>query len=305
LIQHLEHSEINRQRWDQCIEKAENSLPYAYSWWLDAVSPGWEALVLDDYAAVMPLTRKRKFGIEYLCQPYFTQQLGILSGQVINDELSHSFIEAIPGKYRFADIRLNSSNLLVSGSFKCYYRTDYILSLNSPYIALSSAYHRNCRRNIQKALHAGLSVKEGPGPSAFSHFIQRNLEHKLSETPRNLYSLLQKITQACIRHQSGEILGVYKNNGELAAAGWFMYTPEKIFFIVCASTSEGKKEQAMYLLVDHVIGKNAGSGKIFDFTGSDIPGVAYFNAGFGSSKINYPAVKWNNLPWPLGWLKRL
>ena len=259
MIKHLEHSEINRQRWDQCIEKAENSLPYAFSWWLNAVSPGWEALVLDDYTAVMPLTCRRKFGFEYLYQPYFTQQLGIFSGQAVNDELTRSFIEAIPGKYRFADIRLNSSNALVSGSFKSYYRTDYILDLNSSYIILSSAYHRNCRRNIKKALHAGLVVKEGPGPSVFTHFIQRNLEHSLSEAPRNLFPLLQKITQVCLEQQCGEILGVYKKNRELAAAGWFVYSPQRIFFMVCASTPEGKKEQAMYLLVDHVISKNAGS----------------------------------------------
>lgn len=305
MIKYLEHREIEKHKWDNCVENALNSLPYAYSWWLDVVSPDWEALILDDYSAVMPLTRRRKFGIEYLYQPYFTQQLGIFSGQMIDNELTRSFIEAIPGKYRFADIRLNSSNSLVSGRFICHYRTDYLLDLSLGHVALSTAYHRNCRRNIQKALHAGLSVKEGPGPSTFSHFIQRNLEHRLSETPWNLYPLLQKITQASLQHQSGEILGVYKSNRDLAAAGWFLYTAEKIFFIVCASTPEGKKEQAMYLLVDHVISNNAGSGKIFDFTGSDIPGVAYFNAGFGSSKINYPAVKWNNLPWPLGWLKRL
>ena len=32
----------------------------------------WDALVLDDYAAVMPLTWRRKYGTRYLYQPAFT-----------------------------------------------------------------------------------------------------------------------------------------------------------------------------------------------------------------------------------------
>ena len=85
----------------------------------------------------------------------------------------------------------------------------------------------------------------------------------------------------------------------MLAAGWFVYTPERCLFLVCASTSEGKRNQAMYLLVDHVIRSKSGSGLIFDFTGSNIPGVAYFNSGFGAVKSYYPTVKRNNLPWPV------
>ena len=99
LIEYKKHSEIDRQRWDACIEGSVNRLPYALSWWLDTVCPDWDALVEDDYRAVMPLTRDRKFGFDYLYQPYFTQQLGVFSSlRPVMPEWSSQFLDAIPDK---------------------------------------------------------------------------------------------------------------------------------------------------------------------------------------------------------------
>jgi hypothetical protein len=61
------------------IARSFNGIVYAYSWYLDIVSPGWDALVKDDYKSVMPLTWRKKYGIKYLYQPFFTQQLGVFS----------------------------------------------------------------------------------------------------------------------------------------------------------------------------------------------------------------------------------
>ena len=57
-IFYLKHTEIDKERWDAAIGVALNALPYAYSWYLNAVSPGWEALVSEDCDYVMPLPVK-------------------------------------------------------------------------------------------------------------------------------------------------------------------------------------------------------------------------------------------------------
>ena len=54
-IRFLRRSEIDLDKWDDTIAKATHSLPYAFSWYLDAVAEHWDALVMDDYKAVMPL----------------------------------------------------------------------------------------------------------------------------------------------------------------------------------------------------------------------------------------------------------
>ncbi len=51
----------------------------------------------------------------------------------------------------------------------------------------------------------------------------------------------------------------------------------------------------MFFLVDHVIGQQAGSGRILDFEGGNDSGVARFYAGFGARETTYPALRINRL----------
>lgn len=268
------------------------------------VSPGWESLVLDDYIAVMPLTRNKKLGIDYLFQPFFTQQLGMFLTEAADPSETSRFLAAIPDIFKYIDIQLNISNNPVNSDFFLTLRKNYTLDLTSSYIQLSAGYHRNCRRNLLKAINAGLTIRTGLAPSAFTSFIKKNLDKKLSEIGKTFYTVLQQITDASLLNGTGEILGVYNPVGELVAAGWFVTGAGRCIFEVCASNKQGKKMQSMYFLVDHVIRVKAGSGLIFDFAGSDIPGVAYFNSGFGTSESTYLAVRRNRLPWPLNIIKK-
>ena len=65
-IRYLEHSEIDKAKWDLNINQALNKLPYAFSWYLDVVSPNWHALVSDDYNFVFALTWRKKLCLSLL-----------------------------------------------------------------------------------------------------------------------------------------------------------------------------------------------------------------------------------------------
>jgi len=71
-IKHLQQKEIDKIKWDACISNAANGLIYGYSFYLDTMARHWDALVLNDYEAVMPLTWNKKYGFYYLYQPAFT-----------------------------------------------------------------------------------------------------------------------------------------------------------------------------------------------------------------------------------------
>jgi hypothetical protein len=304
LIKHLRHNEINKQRWDNSIRKSVNALPYAFSWWLDTVCPEWEALVSDDYNAVMPLTRRRKYGIEYLYQPYFTQQLGVFSPDEITSQVVNVFIHAIPSSYRFVEIQLNTANQLQNLDFGHKVRNNFTIDLSATYVVLSNAFHRNCKRNIQKAVNSGLAIKDGPGPADFVQFISKHMGKGHNSIKNDLYPLLQKLCSVSIANKKGEITGVYDSHNDLLSAGWFVTMEKHCLFLACASTHEGKTNGAMYFLVDHVIREKAGRELTFDFTGSDIPGIAYFNQGFGAVRSTYLAIKRNNMPGLIKWLKK-
>jgi hypothetical protein len=65
MINYLRHNEIDHEQWDDCIKDSPRVKPYGFSWYLDIMSPGWEALTDDDYDAVFPIPAFKKYGIEY------------------------------------------------------------------------------------------------------------------------------------------------------------------------------------------------------------------------------------------------
>src|SRR5215217_2182495 len=141
-IRYLQNQEINRDLWDRCIDQADNSLIYAYSFYLDTMATGWDALVLNNYEAVFPLTYRVKWGIAYLYQPFAVAQLGLF-GKNIDADLLHLFLQNIPEKFKYWAINLNAKNLPARNSLSFTIRSNYYLELNHSYQTLYSQYSDN------------------------------------------------------------------------------------------------------------------------------------------------------------------
>ena len=158
-IQYLKYETIDKQKWDNCIEHSTNGLIYAYSFYLDTMSANWDALVLNDYEAVMPLTWKKKYNVHYLYQPFFTACLGVF-GKNISAELLNDFLKGVPAKFKYWDIYLNHGNFFSLANFKLYERMNYVLLLQNDYEKLFSSYRDNIKRNIKKAEQLNCVVKK-------------------------------------------------------------------------------------------------------------------------------------------------
>lgn len=150
-LQHIKHKDILRSRWDQAILASEVPTVFAHSYFLDATSPGWDALMINDYETVFPLTWKRKFGILYLPQPYFTGQLGVF-GKIdsAREQLCYNYIS---GKYKLIEIELNSANHL-SSPFNLPKNT-FVVDYTKEF-----TFNQNTKRNISKAHNAGMNVEQ-------------------------------------------------------------------------------------------------------------------------------------------------
>jgi len=303
MVRYLTYKEIDREKWDRCIASSLLPLPCALSWWLDIVSPNWEALVQDDYRAVMPLTQRRRYFIRYLVQPYFSQQLGIFSADVTGESVTAEFLKHIPHKFRYIHIQLNSGNICNTNGYRVKSRSNFILDLLPVYHDITTNYHRNCSRNIKIAKEAGLRTEEITDTLVFLTFIQTQLKQELKNVKSHFYTCLKDLISTSFENNSGKITGVYNNN-QLLACAWHVLYKNRFNFLVCASTPVGRENNAMYLLVDHLISQYAGSEILFDFSGSDMPGVAYFNKGFGSIMQNYYSLYKNSLPWPINKIRR-
>ena len=111
-MEFLHRKEIDDQKWDEAIARSTAETLYPYSWYLDAAADNWSALVMDNYRFVMPLIWKKKYGIRYLYHPFYTQQLGVFSGEYVDPTLITTFLKLLVKKYRFAIINFNTKNLV-------------------------------------------------------------------------------------------------------------------------------------------------------------------------------------------------
>ena len=294
MIHYLEHNAIDKPKWDALIAECGNI--YAYSWYLDIVHPGWEALVEDDYQSVMPLTGRKKFGVNYLFQPYFVQQLGVFSKAPLTIETSEAFLKAIPSKYRFAEIRLNEGNVFSEGAQGVEYHRNVLLDLNQEYDSIRSKYHQNTKRNLAKAEACNLQLVTSVIPYHVVALFRDNRGALLNKWGDAEYGVLTHLAQVAQRRNAAFMLGVSeKGVGQLICAAIFMKTKDRITFLFSGLTEEGKQRQAMTYLLDQVIQQNAHQPMTFDFEGSDDENLARFYLGFGGKEVKYPSYTFNRL----------
>ncbi len=298
MIRYLENKAINKPKWDALIAECGNI--YAYSWYLDIVHPGWDALVEDNYQAVMPLTGGKKFGVNYLFQPFFVQQLGVFSKTPMTEGELKVFLDAIPEKYRFCELRLNESNTLDNDIERIDYHRNILLDLNQDIQSLRSNYHQNTKRNLAKAENHNLHLLETVQPQQVVDLFRNNRGALLEKWGDAEYGVLLRLVEEAEKHDAAFVWGVTdQEGGDPLCAAIFMKTNDRITFLFSGLNEEGKQCQAMTCLIDQVIQRYANQPITFDFEGSDNDNLARFYLGFGGREVCYPGYSFNRMS-PMG-----
>jgi hypothetical protein len=299
-LYYRQRHEIDSNKWDQCIDSASNGLIYSYSFYLDQMADHWDAIILNDYDAVMALPWRKKFGIYYLYQPFLTPQLGII-GKNISNELLQRFIEAVPEKFRFWEINFNGGNSIVSTQLSVKKKHNYFLALNQSYEEIKQGFNQNAKRNITKAIRSGCIYKNEDSfeeilTPAIRQFQNHSRFSKLDT--KNFKTLVQKL----IGDKKAKAVGVYQN-GLLHAGAIFLLNQHTAYYILATTTKSGKETGASHYLIDQFIKFHANKITVLDFAGSDVTSVAFFYECFGAQVYNYPSIRINNLPSLIKWIK--
>jgi hypothetical protein len=197
-IRYLRHKEIDKAKWDRSVSAGRNGMIYARSWYLDTVSPGWDALVAEDYTLVMPLPWRMKYGIKYLFQPPFTQQLGLFSleGKPSQAQLK-KFIQAIPGSFKYIDQFLNYGNNLSPEDIpeaKIKPRLTHHLSLDKDYEKTRKEYSDNLARNLRKAASGGITVIHNFEMDELISLFRKNRGERVETLATKEYAILRHLT---------------------------------------------------------------------------------------------------------------
>lgn len=300
-IRFIKRKELDAVRWDETISKAPNGLVYSFSFYLDHMAEHWDALVMGDYETVMPLTWKKKFGVCYLTQPFLTAQLGVF-GEKVDGALVEKFLSLIPSRFKYWDIYLNHGNIHDTSKFGLYTRTNYILSLAPDKETLFSSYNENSKRNIKKAQQAGCSVVRDIRADIVIGLAVQQMKVRSGETTDHI-ERFRKLYAALHARQMAITYGIVINDVIVSAAVFF-YGNGRAYYILVGNDPAGRATGSSHALIDAFIKDHAGNNILLDFEGSDIPSLASFYSGFGAVEEKYAAIKQNNLPFFLRWMKK-
>ncbi|MFA6923787.1 MAG: hypothetical protein WC223_05975 [Bacteroidales bacterium] len=303
MFEYLTHSEIDKAKWDNCITNAFNGIIYAYSWYLDVLCESWDALIIGDYEYVFPLTYRKKYGIYYLYQPYFNQQLGVFSNKILTSEIVNNFIDAIPEKFKFIEININKYNKISRKDFKYKTNTTLELDLISSYEQLKKNYAENNLRNIKNAEKNNLEINSTASPEEIINLFRKNRGKQIKNLKNNDYENLKLLIHLIQKKGKGQVWAAYKGN-QLCAGIFFIESNNKVIFLFSGSGQLARKTGAMSFIIDKFIEKNAQRNLILDFAGSNNSNLARFYKGFGSKECFYLQIRRNNLPWFIKWLKK-
>jgi len=282
-LKYLTYQNIDKEKWDKCISNSLNHLVYAESWYLDIVCPEkWNALILNDYEAVMPLPLKSKMGLTYVQQPIWTQQLGVFSTTEITPKVIDNFLKSIPKKMAMVSLNMNEHNFIENYNLSA--KTNLILDLNNSYEELKTNFSSNTKRNCNKAAKSNLTTDlSSKDVAGFINFFKTNIQNPISDYH---YNTLQKLVEYAVDKNKG-VIALVKLDDEIIAASFILKSENRLIYRTGTSSKKGKELNAMFLLVNAIIQQYANTKYQLDFEGSEIGGVARFYSGFGASNAPY------------------
>ncbi len=299
-IRLVKYKELDLPKWDHCIESAPNRRVYAFSWYLDGVAENWDAIVMGDYEYVMPLPYKMKLGIKYIYQPFYCQQLGIFP--MPGADVQKQFIDIFKRNTRYANYNFNSySDPALLSTFSVKEKVNQVISLLPGYRFLLQEFSKHTKRNLKVAIAEKVEVIKGLRAQDYLDIKKQHLKGGDSQVGLEALNRLMKNT---ISTGQGVIYAAYSSVNNLCAAAFFLADGNRVYYLNAFSTEEGRQNRAMYAIVEAFLKEHAGSGRILDFEGSTIEGVARFYRGFGALEEKYYYIHYNNLPLPFCWFKR-
>jgi hypothetical protein len=294
----IPHSKIDFKKWDKAILNSKSPLVFAMSFYLNATCPTWDALIIDNYRVVFPLTRNRKWGLNYLYQPPFTPQLGCF-GDFNMADLHHVY-EHLKNNFKYIDIEFNHK-IKAEKPFKVGIKRTFVIESKEP------KFNTNTKRNIKKANNAGIEIKEVDNEKEINDLLKSNLLPWLSKelkiSKEHLKTFQTLVNNAADRN-SLKVFKAVDSNGVLKAMAFFIFNKKHVVYLKGMTVSKRDSQGSMHKLMATAINYFGNKVEVFDFGGGNNKNLAEFYKGLGGKEKEYPTLKVNKLPLPLRLIKK-
>ncbi|GAB3194325.1 hypothetical protein ABID22_000253 [Pontibacter aydingkolensis] len=312
-IHYLTHPKIDKPQWDALITASEQGQVYALSWYLDMVSPGWDAVVELDaagkYKTLMPVPWRKKLGMPYVKQPLFCQQLGVYTlAESIPAVTYQQFWAEVQQRFKYVvGYQFNTDNQLTQEMAQEQTYTLY-LHLNKAYEELRHHYTRDRKINLKRAEKAGLRLQQSQDIEPLIQFFKSETADRIyGGVSEEAYNLLRKLYVAMQERGLAQLYYTVDAEGRKNAGCLFTVWRNRIVYLFNAAPAHGRKQNGRTLLLDHIIRKYAHQNFILDFESPDDrePDIVHFYRGFGAQTMLIPVLKYNRLPQSIKLIREL
>lgn len=301
MLVYLESAQVDRGAWDACVQAAGRQ-PYGYSWYLDQVCERWGGLVLGRYEAVFPLPYQQRMGLRRVYTPFFCQQLGVLAAEGSPLPEPQTWLRALPGSFRQVRLAVGGPGWNAQAlppKWKAETRPNYVLPVDASHEQLRAAYSQNTKRNLRKAISAGLQLSERAAADELLGMIRRYQGPGIPELRQRDYARIGSLMHHALERDQAFMLRCLEpgSSGAVLASTCWLRGPRGPVYLFGSTAPAARQNGAMTLLMDAVIGQYAGQkGLVIDFEGSSLPGLARFYQGFGAVPEPYRVLHMRRFP---------
>jgi hypothetical protein len=296
MIVYYKNNEIDRDQWDNCIKNSAGAKPYAYSWYLDIIAPGWEALVDDDYDSVFPIPAQRRFGIQYASTPKFIQQLGAYAPDKPPSSAINEFVEFMPENFKLTDLCVGQK--LDYHGYKVIEKSNFELNLAPGYDKLWERFTPECRIHIAHPSKKKYEVTEDISPEELADLCLKNKGLNIRRVKQTDFDRIVSLMHYCISNKKGKISGVRATRKKIAYGVFRINLPGRITLLLEANTLGGIQKHIGYFVINEIIREYASTAVKLDFAMVHDRSAVNIGASFGATYVPYYRIYRNRFFWP-------
>lgn len=231
MVQLVSAQNLDEEAWNRCARRHGHGRPYHYTWFLDTVCPHWDALVVGNYEAIMPLPRYQKLGVEWSVSPPWTGSLGFIGPQ---DQIpkESEWKPLLPNPLKYIDLLLSPSD---EGAERLY-------QWHCGPETLALRADADISRQAEQ-----YTVFHNDPPEALIGLLK---EHRLARHPFEAMDeeRLKHLMHVGIHKRKGQVWSLYDRSNTLVAGAYIFYDAEAITVHTLAQSSPSEVSTARLLL---------------------------------------------------------
>lgn len=281
-------TEIDPTEWDSMIDQSLNPKIEYYSWYLNAVSNKWGAFFLNNFESAIPVAyRSIMHFLDCAHRPPFSQRTETINQKILATHQELSLFQCVQKHFP-------------CGTFSSIYSHDQTWRRTNLTIPLSEyrnngtlSYTTHHKRRVKKSLSQGLHIDMQVKRLEFLHWISE-FQKKNGKISGLDFNALLRLSLELEQRKLLRIVAARNEHSMIIAIGLYSDNGKRLVNLLSLSNPEGKKKIAMYGIVHSILQNIQDTHEIFDFEGSDLPGVRQFYQGFGPQIDPYFEINWNH-----------